>query len=275
MLKPILIAAAFVAGLGILCAIILVLAAKYMHVAEDERFPAIRACLPGANCGACGYTGCDEYAKALIANPELKCNLCVPGGDDASKKLSEVLGKEFEDVVEMVAVVKCDGNCGAVKERFEYKGVKTCEAANMFYGGSGTCSFGCIGLGDCARACPQNAICIEGGVAYVNSALCIGCGICARTCPHHIIDVVPDVSKTLVLCSNHDKGAIVRKFCTNGCIACGKCTKTCPNGAITLVNNLATIDYSKCTNCGACREVCPVHCIVEQDISGIHRQPKN
>ena len=260
--------------LGLICAIILVLADKFMSVPVDERFPKIRECLPGANCGACGYTGCDGYAQALVDNPDLKTNLCVPGGDSAAQAIAEILGKEAEDVIEMVAVVKCDGNCSAVKQRFEYKGVKTCEAANMFYGGSGTCSFGCIGLGDCARACPQNAICVENGVAFVNSELCIGCGICAKACPHHIIELMPDVNRTLVLCSSHDKGAVVRKFCTNGCIACGKCTKTCPNGAITLVNNLATIDYEKCTNCGACREACPVHCIVEKDISGIHRIAK-
>ena len=260
--------------IGLICAIVLVLADKFMSVPVDERFPKIRNCLPGANCGACGYTGCDGYAQALIDNPDVKTNLCVPGGDGTAKAIADVLGKEAEDVIEMVAVVKCDGNCSVVKQRFEYKGVKTCEAANMFYGGAGTCSFGCIGLGDCARACPQNAICIENGVAYVNSELCIGCGICAKKCPHNIIELMPDVNRTLVLCSSHDKGAVVRKFCTNGCIACGKCTKTCPNGAITLVNNLATIDYEKCTNCGACRDACPVHCIVEKDISGIHRVAK-
>lgn len=273
-MTEILIAAALVGGIGLLCAVILVLAAKFMSVPEDERFPAVRECLPGANCGACGYTGCDGYAKALIDDPNVKCNLCVPGGDAAAQKLGAILGKEVEDVVEMVAVVKCDGNCSAVKQRFEYKGVKTCEAANMFYGGSGTCSFGCMGFGDCAAACPQGAICIENGVAVVRSELCIGCGLCTKVCPHHIIEVMPDVNRTLVLCSSHDKGATTRKFCTNGCIGCGKCTRTCPNGAITLVNNLATIDYEKCTNCGACREACPVHCIVEKDISGIHRIPK-
>lgn len=271
-MDKILIAAAIVAGLGLVCAIVLVLAAKFMAVKEDERFPKARECLPGANCGACGFPGCDGYAKALLEDESLKCNLCIPGADAVSKQLSDILGREYEDVVEMVAFVKCNGNCSATKERFEYTGVKTCEAANMFYGGSGSCSYGCIGIGDCAKACPQNAICLDSGVAYVDTRACIGCGICVRTCPHHLIELIPDVHKTIVMCQSHDKGAVTRKICTNGCIGCGKCQRTCPNGAIQVVNNLAVIDYEKCVNCGACREVCPVHCIIETDISGAHRQ---
>lgn len=271
-MQQILIPAAFIGGLGLLCAIILVLAAKFMSVKEDERFPAVRGCLPGANCGACGFAGCDAYAKALLEDPDLKCNLCTPGADAVSKQLSELLGKEFEDVIEMVAFVNCNGHCKATQQRFEYKGFKTCGAANMFYGGSGSCNHGCIGFGDCAKACPQNAICLDSGVAYVDTRACIGCGICAKVCPHGIIDLIPDIERTIVVCSSHDKGAVTRKFCKNGCIACGKCQKSCPNGAITVIDNLATIDYEKCTNCGTCKEVCPVHCIIETDISGAHRQ---
>lgn len=268
----ILIAGGIVAGIGLICAVVLVLAAKFMAVKEDERFPRVRECLPGANCGACGYAGCDGYAKALFENDDLKCNLCIPGADAVSKQLSEILGREYEDVVEMVALVKCNGNCNATKQRFEYTGVKTCEAANMFYGGSGSCSYGCIGIGDCAKACPQNAICLDSGVAYVDTRACIGCGICVRTCPHNLIELIPDVNRTIVMCQSHDRGAVTRKICTNGCIGCGKCVRTCPNGAIQVVNNLAVIDYEKCVNCGACREACPSHCIIEADISGAHRQ---
>ena len=46
-----------------------------------------------------------------------------------------------------------------------------------------------------------------------------------------------------------------------GCIACRKCEKTCPSGAITVCDNLAVIDYDKCTACGMCAEVCPRKCI--------------
>lgn len=261
-MSAVLIAAAIVAGLGLVCAVLLVLASKFMSVKEDERLPKVRACLPGANCGACGFAGCDGYAKALIEDNDLKCNLCVPGADAVSKELSNVLGRKYESAAKAVAFVSCNGNCNATNPRFEYAGIKSCGAANMFYGGSGSCSYGCIGIGDCAKACPQNAICISGGVARVDPDLCIGCGICVKTCPHGIIELIPIQYKTLVLCSSHDKGAVTRKFCTNGCIGCGKCQRTCKYNAISVVNNLATIDHEKCIACGECVDVCPVHCLM-------------
>ena len=133
------------------------------------------------------------------------------------------------------------------------------------------CNFACLGYGDCAVVCPQNAISIENGIAHVDPRKCIGCGICVRECPNSIIHLINDTSRVVVECSNHDKGALTRKYCTNGCIGCMKCQKACPNGAITVVNNLATIDYSLCTGCAECVAVCPVHCIHEGNfICGAH-----
>ena len=131
----------------------------------------------------------------------------------------------------------------------------------MGYRGDRFCTFACLGYGDCVAACPQDAIVIDNGVARVKPIKCIGCGICVRTCPNGIIRLVDDTVKVIVECSNHDKGAVTRKNCSNGCIGCGKCQKNCPEGAITVVNNLATIDYEKCTGCGNCVDVCPVKCI--------------
>ena len=34
-------------------------------------------------------------------------------------------------------------------------------------------------------------------------------------------------------------------------------SKHCEFGAITVENNIAHIDYSKCTGCGKCAEKCP------------------
>lgn len=260
-MSDVLIAAAFVAGLGLVCAVLLVLAAKFMSVKEDERLPKVRACLPGANCGACGFAGCDGYAKALIEDEDLKCNLCVPGASAVSKELSEILGRKYESTVKTVAVVRCSGNCKATKPRFEYVGIKRCGAANMFYGGAGSCSYGCIGIGDCAMSCPQSAICLDSGIARVDTELCIGCGICTKVCPHGIITLLPVNYGNVVVCASNDKGAVTRKFCTNGCIGCGKCQRTCKYDAIKVINNLAVIDYNKCTSCGECVGVCPVNCI--------------
>ena len=257
--------------IAIVCAVVLTLSNHFFGIKEDETAVAIRACLPGANCGACGYTGCDGYAKALADGSESKTNLCVPGGDKTAKEIATILGVEAEDVVEQVAYVACNGNCGATEKKYDYKGFESCVAANLLYNGDKACNYACLGYGDCTRVCPKDAIHIEDGIAKVDPAKCIGCGMCVRECPNHIIKLVNDTVKVVVQCSNHDKGAITRKQCTNGCIGCMKCQKACPNGAVKVEGNLATIDYSLCTGCGACVEVCPVHCIHEDNfICGAH-----
>ncbi len=273
-MEQILIAVVSVVVIGIICAAMLVIASKLMAVKEDERFPVIRECLPGANCGACGFAGCDGYAKALCESSDTPTNLCVPGADAVSKQLSEILGVEFADVVEQVAVVHCAGDCSKTQDKVDYKGIESCKAAKLMYGGKGSCTYGCLGLGDCMKACPQDAICIVDGVARVNQRACIGCGICTKTCPNHLISLVADVEKVVVTCSNKDKGALTRKVCTNGCIGCKKCERVCPQGAIKVVDNVAVIDYEKCTDCpdfGVCAKNCTTKCIMISDLSGMHR----
>ncbi len=249
-------------GAAVLCAVLLTVAAVFLSVKENEKFAPVRDCLPGANCGACGYSGCDSYASALAEGKEQKTNLCVPGGDVAAKSIADVLGVSAEDVVEKVAYVACSGTCsGDETRKFIYDGPKNCKAANMYYQGDRFCSYACLGYGDCAAVCPRGAISVKNGIAHVEPSLCIGCGICERECPNHIIKVVPDTVRVTVNCSNHDMGALVRKTCIKGCIGCGKCVKTCPEGAISLDNNLAKIDYDKCVGCGKCHEACPVGAI--------------
>ena len=258
-------------AIAIVCAVMLTLADHFFGVKVDEKEAQVRDCLPGANCGACGYSGCDGYAAALASGKCEKTNLCVPGGDDAAKSIAGILGVEAEDVVEKVAYVACNGTCDVVQKRYDYQGVGTCRNANLTYSGDRMCTFACLGYGDCVKVCPEHAITIENGVAHIDPKKCIGCGICARTCPNGIIHLITDTSRVVVECSNHNKGADVRKACTNGCIACGKCEKVCPNGAIHVVDNLAEIDYSLCTGCAECVKACPVKCIHEGNfICGSH-----
>jgi Na+-translocating ferredoxin:NAD+ oxidoreductase RNF subunit RnfB len=247
--------------IGFVCAVVLVVAAKVMAVKEDERFPLVRDCLPGANCGACGFAGCDGYAKALVEKEGTPTNLCIPGADAVSKQLSEVLGVEFEDVVEKKAVVHCSGDCSSTEDSVDYRGIESCSAAKLLFGGKGKCGYGCLGFGDCKSVCPNDAVVIENGLAKICRPYCVGCGLCAKACPNSLISLVPEVKTAAVLCSNKDKGAVTRKVCTSGCIGCRKCEKVCPSQAIKVIDNVAVIDYDKCENCGACAENCTTKCI--------------
>jgi Na+-translocating ferredoxin:NAD+ oxidoreductase RNF subunit RnfB len=260
MIVDILIALAVVGGVSLLAGVLLALISRFFGVEEDETVKAVRACLPGANCGACGYKGCDDYASAL-AEGKAKANLCIPGGEDTAKALGEALGIQVEAAASQKAYVHCNGNCEATSKTAAYDGISSCRAASMLYGGPDACKYGCMGLGDCAAACPANAICLKDGIAHVDTSLCIGCGACVAACPKHIISMVPQDTRVTVMCSSKDRGADARKACSNACIGCKKCEKNCPAQAITVANNLATIDYTKCTGCGACVEGCPTGCL--------------
>lgn len=256
----ILIAFAIVVAIGLFMGILLALVSHFFGVEEDKKLKQIRACLPGVNCGACGYKGCDDYAAAL-AEGSAKPNLCVPGAEDTANELGAILGIEVEAPKDVVAFVHCNGNCEATSKKASYDGISSCRAASMLFGGPEACRFGCLGLGDCASACPANAICVKDGIAHIDSGRCLGCGLCATVCPKSIISMVPKQARATVMCNNKDKGADARKACKNACIGCKKCEKTCPNGAISVQNNLAAIHYEKCTGCGACVSACPTGCL--------------
>ncbi len=254
-----------VAAIGIIAAVVLVLASIFFKVEENETVVKVRECLPGANCGACGYAGCDSYAEA-VANGKAAANLCIPGGADVVSQLSEALGVEVEAADEQVAFVFCNGDCNAVATMdVVYDGVEGCKASKLVYGGPSACKFGCIGCGDCADVCPVNAICIHDGLAHINPDICIACGKCAKICPNNVIDLIPKKSKVVVMCNNTEKGASARKSCKNACIGCKKCERTCPAQAITVENNLARIDYAKCSGCRECFDSCVTKCIKAAD----------
>ena len=244
-------------AIALIAALLLSLAAKFMAVPVNETQAAIRAQLPGANCGACGFAGCDDYAAALAEGGDVKTNVCVPGADAVAAAIAAILGQDAEDVIEQVANVRCSGLCDVTKPEMDYQGLKTCAAAKGLFGGPGSCKYGCIGFGDCERVCPYGAIQVCNGLAKVDREKCVGCGMCARTCPQHIIDIIPDVKRVYVACSSADKGAVTNKLCSAGCIGCKLCEKACKFDAVHVENNHAVIDIDKCKNCGLCAKACP------------------
>ena len=251
-----------VAVVGLVAGIGLAVASVVFAVPVDEKAAAVRECLPGANCGACGFSGCDGYAAALSSGETAECNRCTPGGNDVAAKVAEIMGLEAGSVMPMTAVVMCRGNSMNNAEKLEYRGVQSCKVATQLFGGPKNCVHGCIGFGDCVKTCPYEAIFICDGVARINPENCRACKMCINTCPRQLIDLFPlNTAKAAVLCKNHDKGANTRKQCKAGCIGCMKCTKVCEYGAVTVENFCAKVDYEKCTGCGKCSEACPVGCI--------------
>lgn len=262
-MSSVLIAVLVLCTIGALCALLLVIASKYMAVLVDEKFPALRSCMPGANCGACGYAGCDGYAAALAAGEETKTNKCVAGGQDVARQIAQTMGLAFEPVVERNAFIHCRGDCLNTRKKVEFQGARSCAAAKLLFGGDGACRYGCLGYGDCVGVCPERAICIMNGIAHINDIRCMGCGVCVRACPQGIIEVLPKENEVFVACTSRDKGPAVKAACSAGCLGCGLCAKKCPCEAIAMVDNLPVVDNSKCIGCGACVEACPTKCILK------------
>ncbi len=246
-----------IGGLGIIFGAILGFASKIFAVDEDPRVGMVQECLPGANCGGCGYPGCGGLAAAIVAG-KAPVNSCAPGGAKAAAAIAEVMGVVAEETEPMVAFVKCGGTCDKAQNKYEYDGIDDCVMASQLAGASSkACAYGCMGLGSCVKACKFDAIKIENGVAVVNPDLCVACGKCISTCPKKIIDLVPKKKKVKVQCSSKDMGKAVMSVCSAGCIGCKICEKTCKFDAIHVIDNIAVIDYDKCKNCGMCANKCP------------------
>lgn len=254
-MNEILIPIGLVGLIGLVAGTLIALASRFFAVKEDEQTARIREALPGANCGACGYTGCDGYAAA-ISKEHADPGLCVPGGAKTAQALSQLLGVEIA-AQEKKAFVRCSGDCYHAKKQYAYNGMESCAAAATLYGGILSCSAGCQGMGDCVRVCEKNAIAVYDGVARVDPSRCSGCGKCTKVCPKELIQIVPASARIAVACHNTEKGGTTMKQCSAGCIGCRKCLKECPTGAVAVNDFLATIDPEKCTGCEECLLACP------------------
>ena len=248
MVTGIIIAAAVVGILGILIGIFLGIASEKFKVEVDEKEILVRNELPGNNCGGCGYAGCDALAKAIAAG-QAEVGACPVGGASTAEKIGAIMGVAGGTAEKKVAFVKCKGTCDKTKVQYNYYGVDDCKKVSVVPGaGEKACTYGCMGYGSCVKA-------------VVDKEKCVACGKCVSSCPNHLIELVPYKAEHLVQCSSHDKGKDVKSVCESGCIGCTLCTKQCEFDAIHMEDNLAVIDYEKCTNCGKCAEKCPVKVI--------------
>lgn len=240
---------------------ILGVSANIFAVDKDPNISLIVKALPGANCGGCGYPGCEGLATA-IATGLAKTNACPVGGELVADRIGEIMGVNTDDFEKNVARVICNGKESYCTNRFEYYGIRDCREAVIAMGGSKGCQYGCLGLGTCERVCPFDAIHVtEDNIAVVDKDKCTACGKCIDACPKLVIKLVPASKKVHVDCNSKDKGKEVKANCQVGCIGCKICVKNCPEDAFYFDNNLAEINYEKCVECMVCVEKCPTKAI--------------
>jgi Na+-translocating ferredoxin:NAD+ oxidoreductase RNF subunit RnfB len=255
-------------ALAAVAAISVYVVAKKFYVEEDPRIDLVAECLPGANCGGCGFPGCRGFAEAIVKQGNLEGLNCPPGGAECMKNIASVLGVETVVEEPKIAVVRCSGSKANSPKTVDFEGLQNCQfASNLFIGDSG-CPQGCLGLGDCVRSCQFDAMYIdeETGLPIVLIDKCVACNACVTACPRAVIELRLKGKKDrriFVSCVNKEKGAMAKKHCSVACIGCAKCQKVCTFGAIEIQNNLAYIDFEKCKLCRKCAPECPTNAILE------------
>ncbi len=254
----------FLGGIGALFGLGLAFAAKKFSVQMDPKVEEVRDVLAGAQCGACGFAGCQQYAEAVVQREDVSPSLCSPGGGGVAEQVALITGKKSVASEPQYSRIMCQGDRVKTIKRFNYEGVKECRASVLAGGGDKSCIYGCLGYGTCQRVCPFDAIHMnEFSLPVVDMKRCTGCRKCAEACPKKVIEILPSSKAVLVACHSKDRGTDTRKNCQVGCIACGMCVKVCPYEAPSIANNVSTIDINKCRVCGLCATKCPTKAITD------------
>ncbi|MDD4095062.1 MAG: RnfABCDGE type electron transport complex subunit B [Oscillospiraceae bacterium] len=261
-INDILIPSLIMLGAALLLGVLIVIVSNIFKVPRNEKKEALMDALPGANCGGCGFPGCEGYADYLLT-PGANTSLCSVGGAECAREIATILGTEAVEPEKKIVVLHCQGTRDHTSPRYEYLGTQSCHSAHNLLGGPGSCTYGCLGFGDCVAACAFDALHIKDGIVHVDREKCTACGQCVKACPKRLLKLLPADATVAVRCSNEWPGARTRKVCNIGCIGCKRCVKECSVEAISMNGSLAVIDQSLCIHCGACVAVCPTKAIAE------------
>ena len=238
-------AALFMAVLGILLAIVLATAGRFLHVQEDPRIDEVEEMLPHANCGACGLPGCRPFAEAVVkgdANPAG----CTVSTADQVRMIADFLGVDISAGAKRIARLACAGGSHVARMRAVYAGLETCRAAAAAGGGGKACDWGCLGLGDCAAVCAFDAIHMNPfELPEVIDDRCVACNDCVEVCPRDLFSLEPVSHRLWVTCKSLAEGDQALEDCEVACTGCARCAADAPAGLIRIIDNLATVDYSR------------------------------
>lgn len=260
-ITAIILAAVSISGIGLLLGIGLGYAGKKFEVDADPRIGEIAALLPGTNCGGCGYAGCEAFALSVLSG-EAKPSACGVNSTENTIKISQIMGIKATQRDKQTAYIKCSGNFSNSSYKYDYEGMDDCIAMVRLFEGPKCCGYGCLGGGNCARACLFGAIETKDGLAVIDKEKCTSCGLCLKKCPRNLISLRPYNIDIIVCCNSFDIGKTVKSFCEAGCIGCKICEKACKFEAISVSSNLAVIDYDKCRSCNVCTKKCPTGAIL-------------
>ena len=259
-LRNIMVPGLIVLSIAAILGLLIVIVSNVFSIPVDEKKEALLAALPGANCGGCGFAGCEGYAE-FLANGSSDTSMCSVGGAACAMELASLLGVAASLPEPKVVRLLCQGTREHTSPRYDYRGTTSCNAAHGLLGGPGSCTYGCMGFGDCIAVCSFHALSRKDGIISVDESACTACGLCVKICPKNLLQLFPKTADVAVLCKNAWPGNETRKNCTIGCIGCKKCEKACPSGAIKMNGPLAVVDQGLCIHCNACVAVCPTHAI--------------
>ena len=263
-ITAILAAALVISVMGLVFGALLGVTGRVFAVPSNPTVVALRECLPGANCGACGFPGCDGYASA-VAEGKAEVGACSVGGAKCTAAMAEIMGVAASAGVRMVAAVACQGTSERCVEK-NYSGIQDCIAASLVSNGTKSCQYACLGLGTCERACPFGAIHVDPAkkIAVVDEAKCQGCKKCVAACPQHVLSMKPENRVAEIKCHNPEKGNALKEKCDKACVGCEACVKACNFGALTMEKGVPKFDYEKCVGCMACADACPTGALTAQ-----------